>query len=71
MVRTVLYWPKHLRDKVKQTVQLFQQEELKCNLAETDVRDVVMVCVAEALPTVKKMSLLEFKRKVNELKTRG
>jgi len=61
MVRDVLYWPRHLRDKVKQTVQIFQQEELKRNLAKTDLRDVVIVCVAEALPTISKISLGDFR----------
>jgi len=71
MVRDVLYWPRHLRDKVKQTVQIFQQEELKRNLAKTDLRDVVIVCVAEALPTISKMSLEDFRRRVNQLKNEG
>ncbi len=71
MVRDVLYWPKHLRNKVKQTVQLFQKEELKRNLAKTDLRDVIITCVAEALPTIRKMSLEDFRRKVNELKNKG
>lgn len=68
MVRDVLYWPKHLRDHVKLVVQHFQKEELKHNLAKIDLRDVVIVCVAEALPTIEKMSLQEFKHKLNELK---
>jgi len=71
MVRDVLYWPKHLRNKVKQTVQHFQQEELKRNLAKTDLRDVIIVCVAEALPAIEKMPLEEFRRRVNELKNKG
>lgn len=71
MVRDVLYWPRHLRDKVKQTVQIFQQEELKRNLAKTDLRDVIIVCVAEALPTISKMSLEDFRRRVNQLKNEG
>ena len=70
IVRDVLYWPKNLRDKVKQTVQLFQQQELKHNLAKTALRDVIIVCVAEALPTVARMSLQEFKQKANELKSK-
>jgi len=68
MVRDVLYWPEHLRKKVKQTVQQFQQEELKRNIAKTDLRDVIIVCVAEALPAIRRMTLEEFRRKVNELK---
>ena len=71
MIRDVLYWPKHLRDRVKHVVQRFQQEELKRNLAETDLRDVIIVCVAEALPKVEKMTLERFKEKVNELKSKG
>lgn len=71
MVRDVLYWPKHLRDKVKQAVQRFQQEELKRNLAKTDMRDVIIVCIAEALPMVTKMTLQNFKKRVNELKSRS
>ena len=72
MVRDVLYWPRKLREKVKRTVQLFQQEELKQNqLAKTDLRDVIIVCVAEALPKVAEMSLQEFKLKVGKLKSRG
>jgi len=71
MVRDVLYWPEHLRKKVKQIVQQFQQEELKRNVAKTDLRDVIIVCVAEAFPTIRKMSLEDFRRRVNELKTRG
>jgi len=71
MVRDVLYWPKHLRNKVKQTVQAFQKEELKRNLAKTDLRDVIIVCVAEALPTIRKMSLEDFRRRVNKLKNKG
>jgi len=70
MVRDVLYWPKHLRDRVKQTVQLFQQQELKHNLAKTDLRDVIIVCIAEALPTVAKMPLQEFKQRADELKSK-
>jgi len=71
MVRDVLYWPRHLREKVKQAVQIFQQEELKRNLAKTDLRDVIIVCVAEALPTISKMSLEDFRRRVNQLKNEG
>ena len=71
MIRDVLYWPKHLRDRVKSVAQQFQQEELKRNLAETDLRDVIIVCVAEALPNVEKMTLEHFKRRVKELKSRG
>jgi len=71
IVRDVLYWPKHLRNKVKQTVQHFQQEELKRNLAKTDLRDVIIVCVAEALPSIRAMSLEDFRRRVNELKNKG
>jgi flagellar biosynthesis component FlhA len=72
MIRDVLYWPRKLRDKVKRTVQHFQQEELKQNmLAKTDLRDVIIVCVAEALPQVTQMSLQEFKRKVSLLKSKG
>ena len=70
MVRDVLYWPKHLRDRVKQTVQLFQQQELKHNLAKTDLRDVIIVCIAEALPTVARMPLQEFKQRANKLKSK-
>ena len=71
MVRDVLYWPEHLRKKVKQIVQQFQQEELKRNVAKTDLRDVIIVCVAEALPIIRRMSLEEFRRKVDELKNKG
>jgi len=71
MVRDVLYWPKYIRNKVKQTVQTFQKEEVKRNLAKTDLRDVIIVCVAEALPTIRKMSLEDFRRRVNELKNKG
>lgn len=71
MVRDVLYWPEHLRKKVKQIVQQFQQEELKRNIAKTDLRDVIIVCVAEALPIIRRMSLEEFRRKVDELKNKG
>jgi len=61
-----------LRNKVKQTVQLFQQEELKQNqLAKTDLREVIIVCVAEAFPKVAEMSLQEFKLKVGKLKGKG
>jgi len=70
-IRDVLYWPKHLRDRVKHVVQRFQQEELKRNLAETDLRDVIIVCVAEALPKVEKMTLEHFKQRVKELKSRS
>jgi hypothetical protein len=68
MVRDVLYWPKHLRERVKHVVQYFQQEELKNNLAKTALRDVIIVCVAEALPIIEKMTLQEFKYKLNRLK---
>jgi hypothetical protein len=71
MVRDVLYWPKNLRDEVKRVVQRFQQEELKHNLAKTDLRDVIIVCVSEALPMLEKMSLQEFKCRLNMLKGRG
>lgn len=72
MIRDVLYWPRKLRDKVKRTVQHFQQEELKQNmLAKTDLRDVIIVCIAEALPQITEMSLQEFKRKVSLLKSKG
>jgi len=64
MIRDVLYWPKHLRDKVKHVAQQFQQEELKHNLAETDLRDVIIVCVAEALPKVEDMTLEHFRQRV-------
>jgi len=70
MIRDVLYWPKHLRDRVKHVAQQFQQEELKRNLAETDLRDVIIVCVAEALPNVEKMTLEHFKQRVDKLKRR-
>jgi flagellar biosynthesis component FlhA len=70
MIREVLYMPKSLRDKVKQAVKGFQQEELNKNmLAETDIRDIVIVCIAEALPKVITMSLQEFKQKVEILKS--
>jgi len=69
MIREVLYMPKNLRDKVKQVVKEFQQEELNKNLlAQTDIRDVVIVCVAQALPKVKEMSLQEFRQNVQTLK---
>jgi hypothetical protein len=69
MIREVLYMPKNLRDKVKQAVRRFQQEELNKNtLAETDIRDVVIVCIAEALSKVSTMSLQDFKQKVQTLK---
>jgi len=68
MVRDVLYWPKHLRERVKHVVQHFQQEELKNNLAKTALRDVIIVCVAEALPIIEKMTLQEFKQKLNKIK---
>jgi hypothetical protein len=71
MVRDVLYWPKHLRNRVKRTVHFFQKEELKRNLAKTDLRDVIIVCVSEALPTIRKMSLEDFRRRVDELKSKG
>jgi len=71
MVRDVLYWPKHLRDRVKAVAQRFRQEELKRNLAETDLRDVMIVCVAEALPNVERMMLEQFKQRVAKLKSRG
>jgi len=71
MVRDVLYWPRNLRNKVKQTVQIFQQEELKRNLAKTDLRDVIIVCITEALPIISKMSLEDFRRRVNQLKNEG
>jgi len=71
MIRDVLYWPKHLRDRVKHVAQKFQQEELKRNLAETDLRDVIIVCIVEALPNVKEMTLEHFKQRVKELKSKG
>jgi len=71
MIRDVLYWPKHLRDRVKYIAQQFQQTELKRNLAETDLRDVIIVCVSEALPKVEKMTLEHFKHRVRELKSKG
>jgi len=71
MVRDVLYWPRNLRNKVKKTVQIFQQEELKRNLAKTDLRDVIIVCITEALPIISKMSLEDFRRRVNQLKNEG
>jgi len=72
MTRDVLYWSRKLRNKVKQTVQLFQQEELKQNqLAKTDLRDVIIVCAAESLPKVAEMPLQEFKLKVSKLKSKG
>lgn len=71
MIRDVLYWPKHLRDRVKHVAQRFQQEELKRNLAETDLRDIIIVCVAEALPKVEKMTLEYFKQRVKELKSKS
>lgn len=71
-VRDALYWPKHLRDAVKVCAQSFQQEELRHRqLAEVSMRDVIIVCVAKALPEVQRMSLADFKVKVNELKARG
>jgi ADP-heptose:LPS heptosyltransferase len=51
--------------------QQFQQEELKFNLAETDPRDVIIVCVAEALSKVEKMTLEHFKQRVKELKSKS
>ena len=71
LIRDVLYWPKHLRDRVKHVVQQFQQQELKYNLAETDLRDVIIVCVAEALHKVEKMTLEQFKQRVKELKSKS
>jgi len=69
MIREVLYMPKHLRDKVKQTAKKFQQEELNKNtLAETDLRDIIIVCIAEALPEITAMSLQEFRQRVQVLK---
>lgn len=68
MVRDVLYWPKNLRDRVKRVVQHFQQEELKYNTAKITLRDVVIVCVSEALPLVEKMSIQEFKNRLDMLK---
>jgi len=68
MIRDVLYWPKHLRDRVKHVAQQFQREELKRNLAKIDLRDVIIVCVAEALPEVEKMTLEQFKERVDKLK---
>jgi hypothetical protein len=70
-IHNVLYWPKNLRDRVRHVSQQFQQEELKRNLAETDLRDVIIVCVAEALPKVEKTTLEQFKQRVNELKGKG
>jgi len=61
--------PKNLRDKVKQAVKQFQQEELDRNLlARTDIRDVIIVCIAEALPKVAALNLQEFQQKVQTLK---
>jgi hypothetical protein len=69
MMREVLYMPKNLRDKVKQAVKRFQLEELNKNtLAETDIRDVIIVCIAEALTKVSTMPLQDFKQKVQNLK---
>jgi hypothetical protein len=70
MIREVLYMPKSLRDKVKQVVKRFQQEELNQNLlAQTDIRDVIIVCITEALHEVKQMPLQEFRRVVQTLKS--
>jgi hypothetical protein len=72
IIRDVLYWPKHLRDAVKIVTQHFQQEELKNNqLVETSMRDVIILCIHKALPEIQKMPLEDFKRKVNQLKSRG
>jgi len=69
MIREVLYMPKNLRDKVKQAVKKFQQEELNKNLlAQTDIRDVIIVCIAEVLPKIREMALQEFRQKVQTLK---
>ena len=69
MIREALYMPKNLRDKVKQAVKQFQQEELDKNLlAQTDIRDVIIVCIAEALPKITAFSLQEFQQKVQTLK---
>jgi len=69
MIREVLYMPKNLRDKVKQVAKQFQQEELNKNLlAQTDIRDVIIVCIFDALPEITSMSLQEFRQKVHVLK---
>jgi ribosomal protein L29 len=61
--------PKNLRDKVKQAVKKFQQEELNKNLlAQTDIRHVIIVCIAEVLPKIREMTLQEFRQKVQTLK---
>lgn len=70
MIRDVLYWPKHLRDRVKHVAQQFQKEEVKRNLTKIGIRDVIIVCVAEALPEVEKMTLEQFKESVDKLKNR-
>lgn len=68
MIREVLYMRK-LRDKVKQSVKRFQREELnKSTLADTDMRDVIIVCVAEALAEVSTMPLQDFKQQVQFIK---
>ncbi|MBX5327612.1 MAG: hypothetical protein ACQXXH_08285 [Candidatus Bathyarchaeia archaeon] len=69
MIREVLYVPKNLKDKVKEVAKKFQQEELNKNmLAETDIRDVIIVCIAQALPTIKQMTLQEFRHAVQTIK---
>jgi flagellar biosynthesis component FlhA len=69
MIREVLYMPRSLRDRVKQSAKRFQQEELNKNmLAETDLRDVIIVCIAEALPKISELSLQELRHKVEVLK---
>ncbi|MGQ9565605.1 MAG: hypothetical protein ACUVT5_03550 [Candidatus Bathyarchaeales archaeon] len=69
MIREVLYVPKNLRDKVKEVTKKFQQEELNRNiLAETDIRDVIIVCIAQALPKIRQMTLQEFRCAVQTIK---
>ena len=65
VIREVLCMPKNLRDKVKRAVKKFQQEELNKNLlAQTAIRDVIIVCITQALPRVKEMTLQELRQTV-------
>jgi len=69
IVRDPLYWPRHLREKVKHVTRRFQKEELKCNrLVTIKMRDVIIVCIAEALPSIERMPLELFQRKLQKLK---
>ncbi|RLG93024.1 hypothetical protein DRO34_01440 [Candidatus Bathyarchaeota archaeon] len=69
IVRDALYWPQYLRERVRLLTQHFQEEELKRNrLATVKMRDVIIVCVAEALPEVEKMPFDVFVQKLRKVK---